>query len=635
MKKLFYTLSILWACAYFSPLFAQSPIDSACTANFGYTINGNQVKFNSFPGLPPATIHWWTFGDATNSPEANPLHTYTAPGTYWVTHYIQNQATNCQDSFVRAVIITDTVSCNIQAKFSWHRDSSNCKKILFLNQSVPISPNAHFIWKFGDGTTSTDVNPTHTYAQEGVYTVCLVMESGNCRKEFCQQVEVRCQAPCNLQIDFTWRRDSLQPNKVYFKSIVPPLASAAMIIKWTFGDGTSSTEANPTHVYQHPGVYKVCLRVAVSNTCVAEICREVNVQSPPTCDVRAKFEWKRDPSQWNKIWFMNLSQPIQNIWRTSWSYGDGTGSQDFNSFHVYQQPGKYYVCLKVQSLNGCIDTYCDSIIVRKPDSCENRSEFMFQAVPSNLLEYHFKPKHINTSWKYTWSFGDGTSSTAITPSHKFPHAGTYKVCLTVVTSNNCRTTTCKEIRVGLNCDDVKVKFEYRRDPQKPYVISFFAIGNMPIIQQKWTIMKLSNTQIFPPPMPLVINSNNPTYSFRDSGWYLVCLYAITSNNCKKIYCEKIYIQHGENGRVPDNITGIPVYPNPASRLVRLDVNLESPALLQVRVLDGTGSPKIQFSSPARTGNNNIAIPVEKLSSGLYIVEIRYGNQVKLAKFQKS
>jgi hypothetical protein len=286
---------------------------------------------------------------------------------------------------------------------------------------------------------------------------------------------------------------------------------------------------------------------------VRELCKEINLQPPPpqACNVQSKFVWRRDSAQWNKVWFANLSQPVQNIWRTSWSYGDGTASQDFNSFHVYQQPGKYYVCLKVQSLNGCISTYCDSVIVRKPESCES----------------------------------------------------------------------------------VHVTFEYKRNHEKPYIISFHAIGSVPIVQQTWSITRLTNVPVFPPQLPVLINANNPTYTFKDSGWYLVCLYAVISNNCKKTYCEKIYVPHGQNGRT---ITGrIPVYPNPANKLVRLELELEQSALLQVRVLDGTGAPKMQFVSPGYRGNNNIAIPVEKLSNGSYVVEIRYGNQLKLAKFQKS
>ena len=717
MKKIFYLLCTLWSCAYLLPLSASA--GSPCSAEFGFTINGHTVNFKSSPDLPAGTIHWWTFGDATNSPEVNPVHTYANPGTYWVTHYIQNAATNCRDSFVRTVII-DSVNCNIQPKFIWHKDSANCLTVRFINQSVPTTtPNAHFVWKFGDGTTSNEVNPVHTYTKEGVYTVCLVMETNNgCRREFCQQVEVRCQPPacnfevkfsfridsinplkvffanqtilttaaaqfywsfgdgstsnemnpvhqyaapgtyevclkivvnntciryscktivlatppCNLQIDFNWRFDSLQRNKVYFKSFVLSTATVVAHYKWTFGDGGTSNEPNPVHVYQQPGTYKVCLVVEVGN-CRREICKEILIQlPPPPCNVHAKFEWRRDSAQWNKIWFANLSHPVQNIWRTSWTYGDGTSSQDFNSFHTYQQPGKYYVCLKVQSLSGCIDTYCDSVIVRR-DTCENRSDFRFEANPNNLLEYRFKPKFPNSNFKYFWNFGDGASSTQMFPVHKYASRGTYKVCLTVMTSNTCRTTTCYEIRIGQNCDDVKVKFEYRRDSLKPYIIKFHAVSNVPIVQQQWVITRMP-TSVFPPPVPVVINGNDPVYTFKDSGWYVVCLNAVTSNNCKKTYCEKIYIEKGANGRLITS-TYIPVYPNPATSLVRLEVPVEESTTLKLRVLDGTGSSKIEFSTPARAGNNYIVIPVEKLSNGLYMVEIRYGNQLKLAKFQKS
>ncbi|MGB8191048.1 MAG: PKD domain-containing protein [Chitinophagaceae bacterium] len=622
MKKLFYFLGLLWCCAYLLPLSAKAEPD--CSANFTFSISNRTVSFQSVAGLPAGTTHWWTFGDATNSGEANPVHTYANPGAYWVTHYIYNQASNCRDTVVKAITL-DSTNCNIQPKFEWRRDSANCRKINFINQSTPISPNVHFIWKFGDGSSSNDVNPSHVYANDGVYTVCLVIETNNgCRKEFCQQVEVRCQTTCNLearfefrkdsinplkiffinqtvipasgaqylwtfgdgsqstdrnpvhvyaspgtytvclkvmvsntcvssvcktivltnncnlQIDFSWRFDSVQRNKVYFKSLVSPLTTAAVFYKWTFGDGTISNEPNPVHVYQQPGAYKVCLVVETAN-CRREICKEILIQvppPPPPCNVTAKFESWIDSSKWFKVWFRNFSQPIQNIWKTSWSYGDGTSSQDFNSFHEYQQPGKYYVCLKVQSLSGCISTYCDSVIVRRNDSCENRSDYSFQISTGNPLEYRFKPKYLNAAWQYLWTFGDGTSSTAMAPAHKFPQRGIYKVCLKVVTANNCATTTCKEIRVGLDGRE------------------------------------------------------------------------IISNN-------------------------IPVYPNPARNVVKLEVQVDASTTLQLRVLDATGVQKMEFRTPAMAGNNYIGIPVEKLNNGFYIVEIRYANQVKLAKFQKA
>lgn len=447
----------------------------------------------------------------------------------------------------------DTINCDIVPKFEWVRDSANCKKIRFINLTAPTTTNAHFIWKFGDGTSSNEYSPTHIYANEGVYTVCLIVETSNgCRKEVCKQVEVRCQAPCNLEAKFEFKKDTINPLKIYFinQTVVPTAAGVQYL--WTFGDGSSSTDRNPIHTYAAPGTYVVCLKVMVSNTCVSSVCKTLVLQNipppPPPCNVQAKFEWRRDSANAHKIWFQNLSQPIQNIWKTSWTYGDGTSSQDFNSFHVYQQPGVYKVCLKVVSLSGCVREYC------------------------------------------------------------------------------------QEVRVGTPCDDVRVKFEYRRDSLKPYKISFFAVSNVPLVHQRWVITRQTPT----PDISVIITQNNPTYSFSDSGWYLVCLHAITSTNCKKTYCERIYIEKGANGRLnTQSISNIPVYPNPARSTVRLEVNMELSTVLQMRVLDGTGSPKMEFKTAVYSGNNHIVIPVEKLSSGFYVVEIRYGNTIKLAKFQKS
>ncbi|HYE56055.1 MAG TPA: T9SS type A sorting domain-containing protein, partial [Chitinophagaceae bacterium] len=119
-----------------------------------------------------------------------------------------------------------------------------------------------------------------------------------------------------------------------------------------------------------------------------------------------------------------------------------------------------------------------------------------------------------------------------------------------------------------------------------------------------------------------------------SGFYRVCLTAVTANNCKKVYCENIFIPQGGNGRA--NITSnIPVYPNPATNAVRLEVKMDGANMIRFRVMDGSGVQKMEFTRQGQHGLNYIQIPVERLGSGQYLVEIRYGNQLKLAKFQKS
>ena len=712
MRKL-YTLSIALVCAYLFPQGLSA--NDTCSAAFSYSTMGNTVYFKAAPGLPAGTLHNWIFGDGSpGDGAANPIHTYAAPGNYWVKHYILNQSTNCKDSVVKEIRVP-LHDCAIEPQFTFHRDTFNCRKIYFKNLSTPISPNVRFIWKFGDGTTSNETNPTHIYPNDGDFTACLVIEAGNnCRKEVCKVVEIRCSTPpCNLQPKFEWKKDDADPLKVWFinQTIVPTTGAT---YSWSFGDGTGSSERNPAHRYAAPGTYNVCLKVMVSNTCIATVCKTVVVathcplqvdfhwkvseenakkvffysQVPDSthhlkyewkfgdgtysneknpvhlyerageyevcltvkvgedckktickklvlreCDVRAKFESKRDAVQWNKVWFANLSQPVSNIWRTSWTYGDGTSSHDFNSFHVYQQPGRYIVCLKVQSLNGCIDAYCDTVVIRKPDSCENRSEFRFEVSPNNPLEYRFKPAEINLTWKYYWEFGDGKTSTAVAPIHRYARPGVYKVCLTVVTRNGrCKTTTCKEIRVAprANCDTIHVKFDYTRSAQQPNKISFRATGSAPILKQKWIIEKIA----LPIQPPVVIEANNPTYVFKDTGWYLVCLYAVTVGDCSKVYCERIHIDRIGNGLEVNGGTA-QVIPNPVTTVARIEFEMENGGPVNLRILDASGSVQMTYSATGQTGNNRFNLPVQKLGNGFYIVEIRYANRFKLAKFQKS
>lgn len=797
MKKL---LLFLWSmCGIFLIANAQN---SPCNASFTYQTDGTIVRF-----YPAATTvnhpqkHYWLFGDGTLSDMPNPVHSYSGPGTYLVKHYIKDSLENCSDSSSATIIIT-TPTCSIDPKFEWRPDSLDCKRIRFINQSSPISPNVRFTWKFGDGTSSNDINPSHTYSQNGNYNVCLIIDGGNnCVKEICKTVTIACDSiPCSLQIDFESKKDSVFPNKIYFFSRVFTPVTVVPTYKWSFGDGAYSTEANPVHAYNQPGTYNVCLRVAISNTCVQEICKAVVVmpvgdscrlevswraerdslspnkirfinetivpsigavyqwtfgdgatsseknpvhiynqpgeykvcllvklnntcikesckpvrveatcrieakyefkidsaqklkvyfinktvsnqttihyiwkfgdgsssidanpvhvyQQPgiyevclvaetangcrseycakvelrtENCSIQAKFVWKKDSINPRKIWFTNLSQPVGAIWRTYWSYGDGTQSQDFNSKHEYAQAGKYQVCLKVVSLNECVSYYCDSVIVRLNDTCVNKSGFKWEQSANNPLEFRFKPEFLNSNWKYYWKFGDGTVSDNSTPAHKYEKAGIYTVCLTVVQSTGCQTTTCKQVVVGAGCDAVTVKYEYVRDLNRPNKISFIAISNQSIVKQKWIIKRDSTVNGFP--YTVVLTSNNPTFIFPFTGSYTVCLEATTLNGCVKQYCERIVIE--KVVMAPGLVNPITVSPNPARNVARIQLKLENPTAVSVTVLDGAGSVKwIQLVNGV-SGNNTIALPVEQLSQGQYLVKLVFANQIRWTRFQK-
>ena len=180
MKKLF-TLLLLTLAAFTFKASAQS--GTTCNADFTTQFLSNYtVKF--IPVISGDSIynhHSWNFGDGGSSTVITPTHTYAAAGTYTVQHILKvtnpNGVVVCRDTVYKTVIIQG--DCNLQVNFTWHADSLVWNKVHFTNTSIPLDPTDSTKWTFGDGTSSLDANPVHTYANAGTYTVCLTVKKNN------------------------------------------------------------------------------------------------------------------------------------------------------------------------------------------------------------------------------------------------------------------------------------------------------------------------------------------------------------------------------------------------------------------------------------------------------------------------
>ena len=170
-------------------------------------------------------------------------------------------------------------ACN--AHFFHHRDSI-VNGVRFLN--LRGSGAATYVWDFGDGSTSSQLSPSHTYADTGRYIVCLTVTDtvhGGCSNTHCDTIRIFNPGPrCNAH--FRVRGDSV-PNTLHF--LTPRIAGGAgnnttTTYSWDFGDNAgTSTSANPVYTYADSGVYNVCLTVTSTNpngSCTSTFCDSVN-----------------------------------------------------------------------------------------------------------------------------------------------------------------------------------------------------------------------------------------------------------------------------------------------------------------------------------------------------------------------
>ncbi|MCY7408987.1 MAG: PKD domain-containing protein, partial [Chitinophagales bacterium] len=375
-------------------------------ASFNIFYLGNEVQFTNTTANA-ATFNW-DFGDGTFSVEENPLHIYTANGSYIV-------ALTITDSCDQQSIAIDTVNtCNgFVSDFSFTANG-NILSFTDLTLGLPVS----WSWDFGDGNFSTDQNPVHTFLA-GNYNVCLTVSIDGCAPQtICKSIDV-----CQPVVE-----NSFSSSANFTTVSFTDLSEFATSWNWDFGDGNFSAEQNPSHTYLQGGTYTVC--EIFSNACNSDtVCEIINVECFP---LDVNFSYVENALN---VAFNDLAIDA-TTWE--WNFGDGNASSLQNPSHNFAAPGTFVVC--EIAFNPCSsDTICQNITVKCAPLI---ADFSFA---SNGLSVTFTDLSVSaTSWD--WNFGDGNISAEQNPTHIFSAPGIYTVC--VIIFNYCGTDTiCKEVEV--------------------------------------------------------------------------------------------------------------------------------------------------------------------------------------------
>lgn len=205
-----------------------------------------------------------------------------------------------------------------------------------------------------------------------------------------------------------------------------------MTSAWDFGDGNTSTLANPSHTYTTPGTYNVCL--TGTNACGSnQLCQSVVVCSQPAASYAVTDNLL-------SATFTDASTGTVDTW--AWDFGDGNVSTQQSPSHTYAAAGTYNVCLITSNSCGYSDTICQTITVcSAPAAAFNAS--------TNLTSLMLTDMTSGNVAAWAWDFGDGNTSTQQDPSHTFSSAGTYTVCLVVTNVCGDQDTVCQQVTV---CD---------------------------------------------------------------------------------------------------------------------------------------------------------------------------------------
>lgn len=414
-----------------------------CVAQFSYTIDSSmKYHFNSTGSSSGNHNYLWTFGDGSpaSTLATPPAHTFPGPGNYNVCLRVTNKSdSTCTQQKCSTIVVPHTGSPCV-AKFYYTVDSTG--RVHFFNISTGASA-AYFMWKFGDGGMSNDLNPVHNYGTSANYTACLYMYTATCSDSVCQVITGNLpNTTCNAS--FTYSQDVLNPFQVLFQNHSTSSGPGTASYFWTFGDGNTSTSVSPGHVYAHAGTYTVTLTITKGN-CSAYLCDTIILLPTVTCN--ASFIVADSNAAWGSFFFQNTSSG-NNLYY-SWDFGDGHTDSARSSVHQYAVAGTYNVCLTVRSLtdSNCFSRKCTLVHAGRP-ACN--AEFgLYRDTMAVSYLIHFYPLTDTIGGNYQWNFGDSTTSSLAYPVHVFPHPGIYRVCLTVNRPHDsCHTMFCDSVIIG-------------------------------------------------------------------------------------------------------------------------------------------------------------------------------------------
>lgn len=434
-----------------------NPGGNGCQAIFHYYSGDDSLSIQFIDDSWGAINSWtWDFGDGNTSTEQNPLHIYPATGDYLASLTISGDS--CSSTTEMLVRVMNNNAGDCEAMFHYYPDNNNPNSIQFIDDSWGNIDN--WTWDFGDGLTSTEQNPEHTYADEGEYMVILTVDgdSNQCYSVYSELVSVGDTiGPGNCQAMFYSYPDDADYLTINFRDMSMVGNGIVVSWHWDFGDGNTSEEQNPVNTYGVDGEYVVCLTIFSTGqgaTCQSTHCENLMVGNAGyDCEAAFWYYPVMDTNNPNGGWnglntqFIDASTGNPDTW--AWDFGDGTTSNEQNPVHLFPTEGNYNVCLSITNLaDSCESTYCEDVHVFNDTTMGCFAWYEYEITDLTVDFQAFLEGGVDYV-EYTWDFGDGAVGTGETISHTYAEDGIYEVALTA-TSGNCYAEYVSMIWVGDN-----------------------------------------------------------------------------------------------------------------------------------------------------------------------------------------
>lgn len=345
--------------------------------------------------------------------------------------------------------------------------TQNGNTVTFYNDSSSsYSGNHTLTWHFGDRTTGSGDQVSHTYNSSGTFNACLVIydSASQCADSTCFTITIsNNNGGNNCNASFSYGVDSANSLKHFFSGSAP---GAGLTPHWTIYDANTKnyTGQNIVHTFSGSGTYNVTYSLidSIGDTCdfvtkTVTINNNGGGNSGGGCN--ASFTSNVDSSNSLRYHFAGSAPSAGGSasW-TIWENGFVSKYSGQNATHTFSAAGTYQVGYTLEDSNGSICDTASQLITVTNNTPSCKASFYVALDSNNKFNLYLVNNSTGTTpnTRYSWDFGDGTTSNAQYPTHQYTNFGLYTICLTISDSNtNCYSTYCDSVGLDSNGNILK------------------------------------------------------------------------------------------------------------------------------------------------------------------------------------
>jgi len=323
-----------------------------------------------------------------------------------------------------------------------------------------------WLWSFGDGNTSTQRNPSHSYGSGGNYDVRLTV-TDNLGGQGTTTKRITVGTPPNQTPSANFASSCTGLGCEFTDGSSDPDGHITAW-QWAFGDGVTSSEQHASHSYATDGIYTVTLTVTDNEGVQGVVSRQITAGTPPNQQPTADFSFTC--TGLGCSFTDGSGDPDGNVDSWAWDFGDGATSVSQNPSHTYASSGTYTVALAITDDDDAPATASKSVtVIAPPPNVNPTAGFTFSCagLACSFTDGSIDQDGTVTGW--SWNFGDGTTSTSRNPSKTYATAATRTVTLTVTDNRGGTGQHSAQVTVSNPATSITLTVTGRTDATKHYI----------------------------------------------------------------------------------------------------------------------------------------------------------------------